>query len=454
MNIGNHFIVGFPDSEMNLELASKLKQINPAGVILFDINFKSREQIKKLTDDLKGLLGVDLIISTDEEGGKVQRLRRFLSPLPSLRSLAKSFDSVDAFVSLLSSNLRELGFNLAYSPCADLNTEVNSPIIGNRSFGNDADLVAKQIKIFVEKLNQNSLISCAKHFPGHGATEIDSHLSLPKVKYKDEAEFKQHLKPFIAAIEANVDMVMIGHIAFDEPMPTSLSVKYIKGLLREDLKFKGVTISDEITMKALDAYGNFAERAELMIEAGNDLIIWNTNIDDALLATKQVSNFSEEALERINKLKQKTINPQTIPVNKDQLEKKILDIATKAIEIKNPNCTIANNSILIYNKHPKLERDILDRVFTMPKMEFDEAKNPCEFALDKFESIIVIEFQTALNSKLNDYICKLKAARRNTLIISTDVLSPHVDINLNGCGEAHFRALNISALQSKFAHFE
>ncbi len=473
-NIGKHFIVGFPNSEMNSELAAKLKQIDPAGIILYDVNFKSREQIKKLTTDLKELLGNDLIISTDEEGGKVQRLRRFVDPLPSFKALGmdarhceeRSDEAIPLrireFTQTLSHNLQDLGFNLAYSPCADLNTESLNPIIGPRSFGSDPQEVSKQVKSFIEELNKTSIISCAKHFPGHGASISDSHLGLPKITYKNYQEFEKHLEPFNSAIAAKVDMVMIAHLAIEiigddrfsseKDLPTSLSKKFIQGLLREELGFQGLVISDEVTMKALDRFGDCTERARLMLEAGNDLIIWHTNIDAALEAvnllrnpaviTKQMPSL--RAFEEGVAIHTTESSPEDglLRFARNDAHHDLLQIAASAIQTLNPiPKPNLEKTILIYNKHPKLERDIIDRVFTMPKMEFSSEKNPCEFALDKFENILVLEFQTVLNPQLNEYLGKLKSEKANTTIVSTDVLSSHADINLNGCGELHFRAL-------------
>ena len=490
-NIGKHFIVGFPDSEMNPELASKLKQIDPAGIILYDINFRSREQIKKLTDDLKDLLGENLIISTDEEGGKVQRLRRFVDPLPSFKALGMrgrhgkteanaviasprsgrgnpvhqepsenwiltpsskaQDDGIEIFTQTLSHNLTDLGFNLAYSPCADLNTESLNPIIGPRSFGNDPKQVSQQVKSFIEALNKTSIISCAKHFPGHGASISDSHLGLPKITYKNYQEFEKHLEPFKAAIEAKVDMVMIAHLAIEilgddrfsseKDLPTSLSKKFIQGLLRDELGFQGLVISDEVTMKALERFGDCTERARLMLEAGNDLIIWHTNINEALKAATSLQGNSA-VIARSEATWQSRITKDWILTPSSKAQDDVLEIGVSAIETLSPIPKLnLEKTILIYNKHPKLERDIIDRVFTIPKMEFSAEKNPCEFALDKFENILVLEFQTALNPQLNEYLAKLKAEKANVFIISTDLLSPHADINLNGCGELHFIAL-------------
>lgn len=491
-NIGKHFIVGFADSEMNSELASKLKQIDPAGIILYDINFQSREQIKKLTTDLKDLLGENLIISTDEEGGKVQRLRRFVDPLPSFKALGinarhceeQSDEAIPLrikeFTQTLSHNLNDLGFNLAYSPCADLNTEPLNPIIGPRSFGSDSKQVSKQVKAFTEELNKSSIISCVKHFPGHGASISDSHLGLPKITYKNYQEFEKHLEPFKAAIAAKVDMVMIAHLAIEilgddrfsseKDLPTSLSKKFIQGLLREELGFQGLIVSDEVTMKALNRFGDCTERARLMIEAGNDLITWHINIDAALEAAKSLQENSAVITKQMPSLraleKGVAIQPNKDPRANGLLRRyapcndgkdshsrndaePLLHIAANAIETIHsiPKLNL-EKTILLYNKHPKLERDIIDRVFTMPKMEFSAEKNPCEFALDKFENILVLEFQTALNPQLNEYLGKLKSEKANVTIVSTDVLSSHADINLNGCGELHFRAL-LSKLQSK-----
>ena len=181
VNFGKTFIVGFEGEELTEELASKLKKIDPAGIILFDTNLKNSEKVKKLNSDLKALLGDDLFISVDQEGGKVQRLRNVSYELPSLLSVgitSRNSTNENSFIfsrevlinysKALAHQLKELGFNFVYGPCADLNIEKTNPIIGSRSLGDDYRIVSEQLKVIIEELKKENILTCAKHFPGHG----------------------------------------------------------------------------------------------------------------------------------------------------------------------------------------------------------------------------------------------------------------------------------------------
>ncbi len=368
MNIGNLFIVGFQGPILTPEIASTLKRIDPAGVIFFDTNIESREQVIKLVTDLKDLLGENLLISVDQEGGRVQRLRKVTTPLCSLRQLGAAAyqgleelpDYVEALANveaaskeaiitdsnlnlltkhaeILCKDLLSLGFNYDYAPCVDLDTNPNNPVIGERSLGSDPKLVSEQVSVLVREYKRHGLLTCAKHFPGHGDTDLDSHLDLPVLDYEARyggsgsgqlndqdsskklskhaaIEYEKHLAPFRAAIEAGVDSVMIGHLLvkhLDDKLPASLSSRVIQGELRERLGYQGLVISDELTMKALSRFSskpdkNISSRKTIAshnslishhyssickqaLIAGNNLVIWNVNLEDAATVALELS---------------------------------------------------------------------------------------------------------------------------------------------------------------------
>lgn len=306
MQIAKLFIVGFPGAELDLKTAQQLKEMSPAGVIFFDQNIVDKEQVKKLVCDLKDLLGEDLLISVDQEGGRVQRLRKVTTELSSLRDLAaksraeKSLEPLREHAQILSTELKELGFNYNFAPCVDLDSNPANPIIGERSLSNDIEEMKTFVPLLIKEYQRHGILTCAKHFPGHGDADLDSHLDLPclnyEAKYSSLAEFERHLEPFRFAIEAGVDSIMIGHLLIshlDDKLPASLSPKIIKGLLRSELGFDGVVCSDELTMKALKGFGTYSEICKKALLASNDLLIWNTNLDDAAIVAKELASLAE-----------------------------------------------------------------------------------------------------------------------------------------------------------------
>ncbi len=303
MNIGKLFIVGFPGLSLSPEIAAQLTELKPAGVIFFDQNIESRKQVIKLVSDLKDLLGEDLLISVDQEGGRVQRLRKVTTPLASLRDLGKQNDAaIREHARVMCTELKDLGFNYNYAPCVDLDTNPANPVIGERSLGADPKLVSSQAQILIEEYRRYGIKSCAKHFPGHGDTDLDSHLALPILDYPKKfgfhwiLDYEKHLEPFQAAIEAGVDSVMIAHLLLphlDEKLPASLSPTIIQEELRAELGYQGLVISDELTMKALTRFGDYTAICKQALVAGNNLVIWNVNLGDAVTVARKLNSDTD-----------------------------------------------------------------------------------------------------------------------------------------------------------------
>jgi beta-N-acetylhexosaminidase len=457
--------VGFDGFELDSLTAVKLKQINPAGVILYDCNIREKNQLKKLISDLKALLGEDLIVSVDQEGGKVERLRKVTSSLPSMQALGRAsiisasgtdFDSslIEDYSTLLVSSLREFGFNLVFAPCVDLATNPLNPIIGTRSLGSNPELVSKQAEIIINKLQASSIIACAKHFPGHGDTSKDSHLELPVIEF-DPKTFKTHLEPFVRAIDSQVMTVMIAHLliknsfpdseySFDN-LPTSISRTLIRGLLRSRLNFRGTIISDEITMKALSYFGDYSQLSQKMIEAGINLVVWNSNIDDALnssifLNDNHDANLLEayqESLIYIQKLKSNLSHTKQI-FHQKNLEQKMIEICRLAISNPLAKQLPEDFDVLVFN-HPKLEIDVFKKVFSSSKKIIQYSTSTDIEAFEhNTKSLLVFTFQL---DKRPDLITSIKNLNCQTLVISTDQEDSLADLHLYGTNEAHLRAL-------------
>jgi beta-N-acetylhexosaminidase len=242
------------------------------GVVLYAWNVNDADQVRALTDALRAER-TELVVAIDEEGGDVTRLEAMDgSSYPGNWALGV-VDEVELtreVAGAMAADLAQAGINLDLAPVADVNTTADNPIIGVRSFGSDAELVARHVAAFIEGLETGGVAACAKHFPGHGGTREDSHLELPTVDtVSDEA-----LLPFRAAIDVGVTAIMTAHIRVRDvgDEPATLSRALLSGLLRDELGFTGVAITDALEMKAISAKVGVEQGAVLALAAGADTL--------------------------------------------------------------------------------------------------------------------------------------------------------------------------------------
>ena len=245
------------------------------GVCLFAWNVESREQLGELTAELRSERP-DLLVSIDEEGGDVTRLDADRgSSYPGNHALG-AVDDVDLtrdVAGAIGAELAAVGVNLDLAPVADVAVNAENPIVGVRSFGSDPDVVARHVAAFVAGLQSAGVAACAKHFPGHGDTREDSHVALPAVE-RDEEAMQAMLLPFRAAVEAGVRAVMTAHVRISglDDAPATISRRVIDGLLRGELGFAGLVITDALEMRAISGTVGAEEGAVLALEAGADAL--------------------------------------------------------------------------------------------------------------------------------------------------------------------------------------
>ncbi len=246
------------------------------SVCLFDTNIASPDQLSTLTAAIHGLRP-EAVITTDEEGGDVTRLHHLSgSPHPSAAFLGRQ-DSVGATESVgsaIGAELRAAGIDLNLAPDADVNANPRNPVIGVRSFGSDPRLVARHVAAYTRGVQDAGVAACAKHFPGHGDTATDSHLGLPIVDVDRNTLAHRDLVPFAAAVDAGTLAVMTSHIlvpTVDAHLPATLS-SAVLNLLRQDLGFTGVIVSDALDMAGASAGRGIPEAAVLALAAGVDLL--------------------------------------------------------------------------------------------------------------------------------------------------------------------------------------
>ncbi|MEV4012093.1 glycoside hydrolase family 3 protein [Nonomuraea angiospora] len=246
------------------------------GVTLFGFNVADPGQVSDLTSALRG--AGEPVISLDEEGGDVTRLAYHVgSPYPGNAALG-AVDDVELtrrVYRAIGSELAACGINLDMAPSADVNTEADNPVIGTRSFGADAKLVARHTVAAVEGLQSVNVAACVKHFPGHGATRVDSHLAIPVVDVDLDVLRERELAPFRAAVGAGARSVMTAHVAVPAvtgETPATLSSAALTGLLRGELGYDGVVITDALDMRAITRSVGLAGGAVLTLAAGADLL--------------------------------------------------------------------------------------------------------------------------------------------------------------------------------------
>lgn len=286
------------------------------GVIFFTRDINNENSFKNLIKDIKSKAIIPPFLSIDQEGGRVERTENIRPKRLSAR-YAYQNGVLKEQSEEISRELSEYGINLNFAPCADVNTNPNNPIIGERAFSDNPDDVIKGIQVFVEESRKYGVIPCVKHFPGHGDADKDSHLTLPVIDLSIEEMEKTHIKPFKYAIDNNIEMVMAAHLhckCFNtETIPASLSQNAI-GYLRNNLEYDGVVISDDMVMKGVQAYGSL-EACIMGINAGLDMFIFRDSDDRTLNMIEELCRVVEsnpdlkqkvsKSNERISRLKAK-----------------------------------------------------------------------------------------------------------------------------------------------------
>ena len=217
------------------------------------------------------------MVCVDQEGGDTVRLHDGFNPPPSMRSIGNQDRARAAEVgSMLASDLRSVGVDLNLAPVVDVDTHPDNPVIGDRSFGRDPHGVGVSAAALIRAMQAGGVAGCAKHFPGHGDTSQDSHFTLPVLSHDLERLRSIELVPFQAAIRAGVAAIMTAHIRFDAvdaTVPATLSQPIIHGLLRDELGFEGVVISDDLEMQGVSDSFSISEAAVRAVQAGVDLVL-------------------------------------------------------------------------------------------------------------------------------------------------------------------------------------
>jgi beta-N-acetylhexosaminidase len=337
--IGQLIMFGFDALEVNNHAINLIKNYRAGNVILFTRNVKSMEQVHTLTKNLQKLalenIGIPLLISIDQEGGMVTRLRNGGTFFPGAMTITASDDSNNAYLSgkHMGQELKSLGLNIDLAPVLDVNNNPQNPVIGVRSFSDNPEVVSEYGTKFIKGLQEN-VIATAKHFPGHGDTQLDSHLALPTISYDRYRLENVELYPFKKAINDGVKAIMSAHINFpaytEDNLPTTLSKKCLTGLLRDQLKFEGLIMTDCMEMKAIqDNYTT--EKGSLMaVQAGANLLCLSHQENLQIGAINKI----KEAVSS-GELSEEDLNERVLRVLKYKEELDTIDFTEKYSEVEN-----------------------------------------------------------------------------------------------------------------------
>ncbi|MBS5954070.1 MAG: beta-N-acetylhexosaminidase [Paraclostridium bifermentans] len=283
--IGQMILSGFNGTCFNKELSILINDFKVGGIILFSRNIEDSKQLKKLTSDIIGInQDIPLFISIDEEGGRVSRLPKDIKKFESSKSIGDRGDEKYAY-----ENGREIGgilknynINMNFAPVLDIYSNPKNTVIGDRAFGDNEKVVSSMGIATMKGLRDENIIPVVKHFPGHGDTEIDSHLGLPIVEKNLKQLNELELIPFNKAIENGVGAVMVSHILIkeiDDKYPATLSYTLINDILRNNMKFENIVITDDMLMKAITDCISIEEASVKSIKAGADIILIGSDIN-------------------------------------------------------------------------------------------------------------------------------------------------------------------------------
>ncbi|MBQ2880095.1 MAG: glycoside hydrolase, partial [Anaerotignum sp.] len=284
------------------EAKTAIEEYHIGGVILFAENLDTKEQTQKLTADLQKASDFGLLIGIDEEGGLVSRLKKSNIAHETFPPAAEMEDAAYAGKTI-GMELEELGISVDFAPVADVNTNPDNPVIGTRAFSSDPQAAASKVAEFIRSMEETGVSACAKHFPGHGDTAMDSHLGETYVEHDMERLRSVEFVPFEQAITAGTDFIMAGHIktpnATTDGLPATLSAEML-AILRNDLGFNGIIITDAMNMGAIvDVYGS-GESAVMAVQAGVDMVLMPADLPEAAEVLAEAIEKGAVSEERVN----------------------------------------------------------------------------------------------------------------------------------------------------------
>jgi beta-N-acetylhexosaminidase len=323
-DIGQFLIGSMPGTSIPVELRSLAREFDLGGLILFSRNIEVPEQVAELSAESEALgRTMPAWVSVDQEGGRVARLKEPFTKWPPMATLGRagkqSEQLAERFARALAQELLAVGISLDYAPVLDIHTNPKNPVIGDRALAESGDEVSRLGRVIIRALQGAGLAACGKHFPGHGDTSTDSHFELPLVEHAPDRLRAIEFEPFRAAIAEHVAFIMTAHVlvpTLDDRRPASLSPEIVQKLLRDELQFDGVILSDDLEMKAVSAKYEVPDAAVEAIAAGCDaVLICSGDVDlqgrtlEALVRAAETGKIPvkryDDAFARLKRVKQR-----------------------------------------------------------------------------------------------------------------------------------------------------
>jgi beta-N-acetylhexosaminidase len=283
-NIGKHFVLGFETFSLPERLSELIRSFELFGLIFYKKNIRDNSQMKSLIDECNSIRKSSsncrnkLIMSIDHEGGKVQRLKDGYTLIPPMREIGATKNPYEALETgrIIGAELKQTGFDLNYAPVLDVDSNPANPIIGDRSFSPDPVLCGQMGIALIQGMKEHNVSGCGKHFPGHGDSSKDSHLDLPVITADRDTIYNRELVPFRIAIQENLQFIMTSHCMYpslDEKYPATMSYSILQKILREELGFKGLIITDDLYMKAMSDNFSVQDIVYRSIMASVDILL-------------------------------------------------------------------------------------------------------------------------------------------------------------------------------------
>jgi beta-N-acetylhexosaminidase len=314
--VGQLFCLGFQGYEPDSETRDIFEVVRPGGFLLFQRNIEGFDQVYELTNRLRDMFSIQPFLAIDHEGGRVDRLKQIFGPIPSMPHLAASGTAqLRIGARIIAAELEATGFNVDFAPVLDLKR--TGSIMAERSLSPEPEEVARLAGAIIEELSKRGIVACAKHFPGLGGAVADPHFALPRIEKNKRQLLQEDVAPFVKLFEAT-GMIMMAHghypgLGDEKTVPASLSLRVIEGFLRKKLGYRGVIITDDLTMGAITGLGLTPELFLRAFEAGNDILLFSQStplVEDAFKTILKAVRGSavlrerlDESVERILTLK-------------------------------------------------------------------------------------------------------------------------------------------------------
>lgn len=404
-------------TEMNDDIAKLVKDYHLGGVILFRENTVTAEQTTKLVSAYQEAADrYGLLISIDQEGGIVTRLQTGTNFPGNMALGATRSEAVAEKVGkAIGEELNALGINMNFGPVLDTNVNPDNPVIGVRSFGEDPKLVASLGNAYIKGLHETGTASTAKHFPGHGDTAVDSHLGLPSVPHDIDRLKKVELYPFQQAMNGGIDAVMTAHVTFPKvddtkviskkdgteiSLPATLSYKVLTGLMREDMGFKGVIVTDAMNMGAIVEHFGPVDAAIRAVKAGADILLMPVGIEQVANGLYDAVNSGDISTKRINQSVERIL---TLKLNRGVVKAEV----EKSLDQKIANAVKVVGSA----EHKQVEQEAATKSITLVK---NNAILPLHAA--KEEQIAVVGYS---GYNVESLVAEVKKHHDNVTYINT-----------------------------------